>query len=324
MEKIAIQDYEVVFTSDFSVLNDYGRKIIITDSNVYKLALHQTLPLDDDSEIIVIKPGEESKSIEVVTMIIDELLALNITRHDTLIALGGGVVGDICGFVASIYKRGVNYIQIPTTLLAMVDSSIGGKTGVNYELMKNCIGTFYNPQAVIVNLEFLTTLDERQYRNGIFEIIKVGAIKDPTIIDDLETDYDLATVVKKAIAVKKYYVCEDANEKGIRKMLNFGHTLGHAIESFYQFDNVYHGEAVALGMLPMIDSEVDRLRIHRLYKKFGLKDLTYDFEKIWGYISNDKKRLDAHTIEIVRIKHLGDSYLKTVSIDDLYQRLKGV
>ncbi len=320
MRKIDLDDLKIVFTDDFSLISDVGKRIVITDINVFELGLHKDLNYD---EVIVIEPGEESKRIEVVAMIVEELLKLNVNRSDTLIALGGGVVGDICGFVASIYKRGINYIQIPTTLLAMADSSIGGKTGINYNKVKNCIGTFYDPNLVIINTEFLKTLNSRQLSNGFYEIIKVGAIKDSTIIDDLEKDFDLESILYKAINAKKYFVCEDKLEKNLRKSLNFGHTLGHAIESYYGLNEVYHGEAVALGMLPMFDNEKDRIRIHNLYKKFGLTEVSYEFDKIWKYILNDKKRSNENSIDIVRVKKLGSSYIQTFLLDDLYIKLKG-
>lgn len=321
MEKIVFTNYDVVFTSNFDILNRLKRKIVVTDSNIYKLNLHKQL--GTEIELIVIKASETSKNIETVTNIIDKLNSLEVTTDDTLIAFGGGVVGDICGFVASIYKRGINYIQIPTTLLAMVDSSIGGKTGINFHKLKNCIGTFYDPIQVIVNTKLLKTLDEIHYYNGIFEIIKYGAIKDVSIIESLENTFEIDVLIKKAILVKKHYVDADYKDNGIRKILNFGHTIGHAIESQMCFKNILHGQAVAIGMLTMFDSTCDKIRIQNLYKKFGLCYTNYDINIIWQYILNDKKRNFDDTIDIVRVENLGKSYIKKVKIDDLYKELKG-
>lgn len=315
MEKIAFEDYNIVF-NNFD--NDL-RKVVITDQNIYDLQLHNMLNLSNVIDIIVIPPGEVQKNLETVSLIINKLLELEITRSDMLVALGGGVIGDICGFVASIYKRGIKYLQVPTTLLAMVDSSIGGKTGVNVNMLKNCVGSFYNPEAVIINLEFLKTLDKRNFNNGMYEVIKCGIIKDKSIIDDLENDFDLKSVIKKAINVKKYYVENDCFEKGIRKTLNFGHTLGHAIETYYNGE-VLHGEAVAVGMLKML--EEDSIRIEKLYEKFNFKILNYNIDDVFKYITNDKKRVDNDKIELVFASKIGESYIKEMTYEDLYLLLK--
>lgn len=199
----------------------------------------------------ILKDGEVYKTIDSYMQIMTELLQNNFGRDCALVALGGGVVGDMTGFAAATFQRGVNFIQIPTTLLALVDSSVGGKTAINHPMGKNMIGAFYQPQVVIADLEFLHTLDERQVAAGMAEVIKYGVILDHDFfvyLKDNIKNLDLAYVVKRCCELKALVVSKDEQEKGLRALLNYGHTFGHAIEVGMGFGNYLHGEAVSIGM----------------------------------------------------------------------------
>ncbi|CAL4324304.1 3-dehydroquinate synthase [Buchnera aphidicola] len=209
-------------------------------------------------DIIVISDGEIYKKIEQVDYIIKELLKKNCSRNDVLVAFGGGVIGDITGFVASIYQRGISFIQIPTTLLAQVDASIGGKTGVNHALGKNMIGTFWQPKVVIIDLFFLSTLSKRELLSGFSEVIKYAISFDKKFFIWLEKTFfrlinlekkSLLYCVKKCCKIKAKIVSLDEKEKNLRALLNFGHTYGHAIESCTNYKNFLHGEAISIGMI---------------------------------------------------------------------------
>lgn len=216
---------------------------IITDTNVFKVYKK----LINTSKGFVIKAGEQSKTGETY---------IEIAKHlpkDTkkVIALGGGVVGDLAGFTASTYKRGIPLIQIPTTLLAMVDSSIGGKNGVNLGEKKNYLGTIYQPEKILIDIEFLKTLPEAEFSNGVAEIIKYGAIKDLILLERLQSrlsinDEDLEEIIIKCINIKKHFVEQDEKDENIRRALNFGHTIGHALELLH---NLPHGQAISIGMV---------------------------------------------------------------------------
>lgn len=216
-------------------------------------------------ESLILPDGEEYKNLATLNLIFDKLLNLRFDRSCTLVALGGGVIGDITGFAAASYQRGVNFIQIPTTLLAQVDSSVGGKTGVNHEFGKNMIGAFHQPRCVVADIDTLNTLDDRQLSAGIAEIIKYGLIRDNTFIDWLEKhmskllDRDpdiLAQAVQRSCQYKSEIVAADELESGQRALLNFGHTFGHAIENGMGYGKWLHGEAVAAGMVMAADLSV--------------------------------------------------------------------
>jgi len=237
-------------------------------------------------EILTLPAGESAKTMDTVLSLVGGLLRLGADRASGIIALGGGVTGDVAGFAASIFMRGIPYVQIPTTLVAQVDSSIGGKTGVNLDEGKNLVGAFHQPKAVIIDMEFLRTLPEREYRNGLAETVKYGIIDDPGLFEVLESEAEkilerdmdrLSEVVPRSCSIKKGIVEIDERELGIRKILNFGHTIGHALER--ESDGaIPHGEAVAAGMIAAarISEKMgylpaaDRLRIEGLIRRVGL------------------------------------------------------
>ncbi len=282
---------------------------------------HDNLLLDD---------GEQYKTIASVGIIIDRLLQQKHDRQTTLIALGGGVIGDITGFAASIYQRGVNYIQIPTTLLSQVDSSVGGKTGVNHVLGKNMIGTFYQPQCVLADTSTLDTLSDRELSAGLAEVIKYGLIRDAKFFQWLEQNIQklkdrdkeaLSEAIQISCNCKAEIVSIDEREAGIRAILNLGHSFGHAIETTMGYGNWLHGEAVAAGLVMAadlserhrwIDQSVKQQTIALLEKSSlpvkAPTDMTFD--QYVNAMAIDKKNVDG-TIKLVLLKNLGEAFVTT-------------
>jgi len=237
-----------------------NRVYTIVDENVYKMHEKKVRELVEGlNNIFYIMPsGENTKSIEHVLRVYDDLIEKRVDRNTVIISIGGGVTGDISGFIAFTFKRGLKYIQIPTTLLAQVDSSIGGKVGINYKGYKNIIGSFYFPENTIIDISFLETLDRRQVTSGLGEILKYGLISDYEffrfVSKSINSIYScnnevLLPIIKRAVSIKESIVNQDITDRGHRKILNFGHTIGHSIESFYGFNRYNHGEAVMLGIM---------------------------------------------------------------------------
>ncbi len=260
--------------------------------------------------ICIIPDGEKYKTLDTIKSIFDMLLKENMDRSSSIIALGGGVVGDLAGFVASTLKRGISLIHIPTTLIAQVDSSIGGKTGFDHPLGKNMIGTFYQPDKVIIDIKKLLTLPEKEFRNGLAEVIKYGITKDATLFDILEKrqkeilsrDIELLTeIISRCVRIKKEVVEEDEKEeKGIREVLNYGHTIGHIIEALSGYSKYSHGQAIAMGMVKEAElaqrenllSEEDSSRIQNLIEKYELPTSiseNINSDKMRKYVAQDKK-----------------------------------
>jgi len=238
--------------------------LIVSNETVAPLYLEKVKPAltNYQAESVILPDGEQYKTLDTLNLIFDALLKHRFDRNCTLIALGGGVVGDITGFAAATYQRGVNFIQIPTTLLAQVDSSVGGKTGVNHPLGKNMIGAFHQPQCVLIDTETLSTLDKKELSAGLAEVIKYGLIRDPEFFDWIEghlpsllaLDPDnLAYAIERSCQNKAEVVAADEKEAGQRALLNLGHTFGHAIEAGMGYGSWLHGEAVGTGMLMAAD-----------------------------------------------------------------------
>ncbi len=334
MEKIEVKSkyksYNIFLGEDIlDVVNKNiapkSKKVIITDTNVYHLGLTDKFMVDNLSDVIVVPSSEKSKSFDVAMNIIKRLTELNFNRNDVLIACGGGVVGDLTGFVASIYMRGIEFVQIPTTLLAMVDSSVGGKTAINFGEFKNNVGSFYNPKFVVIDTTFLETLKNREFNCGLAEIIKMGLIKNEEIIKIIEKnqrDKYINKLVKLAILGKIEIVEEDEKENGIRKILNFGHTIGHAVESYFGFGEILHGEAVAIGMLKMIDDTEIKNRLFKIFHTYGFDiNFEYDKEKIFNLMVHDKKVIADDEIDIILLNKIGEAYVKRVSFYTLKKYL---
>lgn len=278
-----------------------GKTIILCDSNTAQHCRHKVgLP---DAEVIVVPAGEENKNLGTAENIWQKLLASGIGKNDCLINLGGGMVCDLGGFAASVFRRGIPFIHIPTTLLAMADASIGGKTGVDFQNLKNYLGTFSQPKAILISDTFLETLDENEIRSAWAEVIKTAVVADSMLFEMLEQPFEMSSVIRKCAEAKYKIVSADPYDRVERQLLNFGHTIGHALESYRleQKQPVRHGDAVAAGMhaelkiacaLGLI-SEPETLRIHNLIQK--LTDVKMDamlpLDEIMVYMTADKKNL---------------------------------
>jgi 3-dehydroquinate synthase len=279
---------------------------------------------------VVLPDGEQHKTLRVLSRIFDSLLQAHCDRGTVIVALGGGVVGDMAGFAAATYQRGVPFIQIPTTLLAQVDSSVGGKTGVNHALGKNMIGAFYQPRAVVIDTDTLRTLPARELRAGIAEIIKYGAIWDREFFDWLESSLPqllnletkaLTYAIERSCQIKAEFVARDERESGLRALLNFGHTFGHAIEAATAYEGWLHGEAVAVGMVLAADlscrlgwlSEGERARLRSLIEAAGLPvGIPRDMERkrLREIMAVDKKS-EGGKLRLVLLKRIGDAVVTT-------------
>ncbi len=268
----------------------------------------------------VVRQGESSKSFECWEECQRELIRHQFSRKDCVIALGGGVIGDLGGFVASTYMRGIDFINIPTTTLSQIDSSIGGKTAINVDGIKNCVGTFYQPKIVLIDPDVLKTLPPRHYMNGLVEALKAGLIYDASLFELFEKgtfEKDIEMILYKALLVKKDVVEKDERETGLRKILNFGHTIGHGIESYYHLHDLYHGEAVALGMIPFIKNEGLKKRTLEVYKKMNLHStIDYDPEAVYQFMCSDKKA-NAEQIVTIQVKELGKAEMVEMPIKEL-------
>lgn len=330
---------------EFESLQLNGRNIcIVTDTNVSKLYLKEVkeilLPYAKKVLEFEFRAGEENKTLDTVRFIYERLVLEHFDRKDILIALGGGVVGDICGFAAATYLRGIRFIQIPTTLLAQVDSSIGGKTGVDFDTYKNMVGAFHMPSLVYINIHTLKTLPKKEFSSGMAEVIKHGLIQSQSYYHWLK-EYQkeilglnpkiCIQMIKESIEIKKGVVESDPYEtKGERAILNFGHTLGHAIEKEKKF-KLTHGSSVALGMLSAFYimeyrkkislREIENLK--ELLQYFGLSTSIDDIDisHVVEYTKNDKK-MDGDKIQFILLEDLGKAYIdKTVTREDMKEAL---
>lgn len=302
--------------------------MIVTNETIAPLYLEKTKAAFNAFQVesVILPDGEEFKTLEVMNQIFDALLSKHFDRHCTLVALGGGVIGDMTGFAAACYQRGVDFIQIPTTLLAQVDSSVGGKTAVNHPLGKNMIGAFYQPRCVLCDIDSLSTLEDRQLSAGLAEVVKYGLLGDAPFFEWLEANADalvqrdpeaLAYAIERSCQDKAEIVAQDEKEGGVRALLNLGHTFGHAIETGMGYGVYLHGEAVAIGMIMAADLSA-RLgwldaaqlpRIRRLLERMNLPvcapaDLSP--EKMQELMKVDKKVKDGK-IRLVLMKGIGES-----------------
>lgn len=321
----------------------HGRVLVVTDENVAGHYLERLDPVLEDRRhrTLVLEPGEEHKTLESWKGIIDELVALGAQRDATVIALGGGVVGDMAGFAAACYMRGIDFVQAPTTLLAQVDAAVGGKTGVNHAAGKNLIGAFYQPQAVVTDVDTLTTLEERDYRAGLAEVVKYGAIRDRHFFAWLEANAEalssrlpdaLLEAVYRSVRIKAEIVAADEREAGERAILNFGHTFGHALETATDYRTYRHGEAVAIGMgvatrlselLGMVPAGTHE-QLVTLLEKLGLPVAlpeSVEPDRLLRLMRLDKKNR-ADQIRLVLLEELGSANVQPCPADDIYEVLK--
>lgn len=316
--------------------------VVITDTNVQ--ALYGDLVVESlknagfETSIYAVEAGEQSKSLTVAAELYDFLAEKGLTRSDGVIALGGGVVGDLAGFVASTYMRGLHFLQVPTTLLAQVDSSIGGKTAVNTMKAKNLVGTFAQPDGVLIDSNTLNTLEIRRVREGIAEIIKSAAIADSALwerLATLENEQDLLNHAEEIIAacckIKRKVVEEDELDNGVRLLLNFGHTIGHALENTAGYGVLTHGEGVALGM-----SQINKVaeakgltplgtteKLNEMILKFNLPITTdtWDEAKLYEALTHDKKTRGGQ-INIILLEELGKAKIVKVPVEEMKSYLQ--
>ena len=306
--------------------------LIVSNETVAPLYLDQTLQLigPERCETLILADGEEHKNLTTLNTILDTLLKKRFSRNDVLVALGGGVIGDMTGFAAAIYQRGVPFIQIPTTLLAQVDSSVGGKTGVNHPLGKNMIGAFHQPLCVLADTNTLNTLADRQLSAGIAEVIKYGLIRDADFFQWLEANLEalvsrdsdaLSHAILVSCQCKANIVSEDEKESGVRALLNLGHTFGHAIETGCGYGQWLHGEAVAAGMYMAaelsqrhgwIDDEaverIDQLLMRAALPTRGPK--TLDADQMLELMAVDKKVISGQ-LRLVLLNAIGDAFISS-------------
>ncbi len=317
---------KVAVISNPTVFNLYGDVVINSLKNAGFEPLH-----------VIIPDGEEYKNYDQTYQILTELLKNKLDRKSSLIALGGGVIGDITGFVASIYMRGIDFIQVPTTLLSQVDSSVGGKTGVNHELGKNMIGTFYQPRLVWIDIDTLKTLPKREILCGIAEIIKYGIIWDEELFNFMENKRDdilnlnmdaLKFIIRRSCEIKAEVVSKDERESGLRAVLNYGHTIGHAIETETGYSEFLHGEAVAIGMhleavlselLGLIDN-TQVMRIKNIIDSYVLPSelpLDLNADKLVSLMRLDKK-VEAGEMKFILPEKIGKVKIqKGINIEDI-------
>src|SRR5574344_164378 len=300
------------------------KRLVIFSEKVYKIYKNE-FDFNKD-EIFVLKDGEKQKNIKNYLKIIEKAIQLGLSRKDLIIAIGGGVVGDIAGFVAATYMRGIDFIQVPTTLLAFVDSSVGGKTAIDLPNAKNYIGSFYQPKTVFINLNFILTLDKRQLKSGYGEILKYAFIESNCKLDKTHLLLEFLSIAAERILANNMHLIErlikicldfkisvvvhDETENNLRKVLNFGHTLAHALETITKYKKYTHGEAVVYGMMFAFDYALNEKMINNtyynlamdLFKKYGFEQinlLQYDSEKIIKIMKSDKKASNGKILMIL-------------------------
>ncbi len=321
-------------------LSEYVRGedcLVVSNDTIAPLYLDKLLPnlAGRSVKSIALPDGESHKTVATMQLILDKLVAMRANRDTTIVALGGGVVGDIAGFAAACYMRGVGFVQVPTTLLAQVDSSVGGKTGVNHPQGKNLVGAFHQPQAVLIDTDTLDTLPDREFSAGLAEVIKYGAICDAAFFDWLEDNMSalkardagaLATAIRRSCECKAEVVAEDEREAGRRAILNFGHTFGHAIERCQGYGEWLHGEAVAAGMVMAAQlSNLPAVDVERLRALIAAAGLPVDPPGIssndWMSAMGMDKKVQGKQLRFVLLRDIGASFVSaeydTTRLDEL-------
>ena len=321
-----------LFSNEAFLIPRGGKTLIVTDDGVpedyVKAAMaHFELPVS-----VVLPQGERSKNIDNYALLLRTMTEHGFTRHDKAVALGGGVVGDLCGFAAATYMRGIAFYNVPTTFLSQVDSSIGGKTAIDFCGVKNVVGSFYPPAAVLIDPNVLKTLSARQLHAGIAESIKMSVTGDKELFSLLEEsavspeifNKNAEEIIVKSLRIKQAVVENDPEEKGVRKVLNFGHTAGHAIESEYG-GKLLHGECVALGMLPFASVKI-RSRLSALLSRYSLPvNVSFSPEKMAALISHDKKAEGANDlISVVYAEDIEKFSFRKASVSEIVRACKEV
>lgn len=299
--------------------------LVVTNEVVAPLYLKSLVSQLKNKNVVslILPDGESNKTLTIWSQIIDKLVAMKASRDTTVIALGGGVVGDITGFAAASYMRGIPYIQVPTTLLSQVDSSVGGKTGINHIQGKNLVGAFHQPKLVLIDIDTLTTLSKRELISGLAEVIKYGAIADNKFFCWLENNMEhlltrnpdtLIKAILKSCSIKAQVVGEDEFENDKRAILNFGHTFGHAIENIKGYGEILHGEAIAIGMILAAEisplDDIERNRLEALIKKAGLPHVidSVNVDSMYQAMLMDKK-VQSKKLRYILLRSLGEAFI---------------
>ncbi len=309
--------------------NEYMRldrkAFIVTDDGVPSEYAEAVAKKCKSARIYTVKSGEISKSLGVMEELLTAMMEFGITRTDCVVAVGGGVVGDLAGFAAATYMRGIDFYNIPTTMLAQVDSSIGGKTAVNLGNVKNIVGAFYQPKAVLIDTEVLKTLPKRHLAAGLAEAVKMSLTSDEELFSFFEneeiSDKNIEDVIAAALEIKRSVVEADEKEAGLRKILNFGHTFGHGIEAEEGLGGLYHGECVALGMLPFSSDKV-RARLMPVLVKLGLPtEFNGDLDNAIDFVVHDKK-CDGDTVSAIFVDEVGSFRIEKLTIEEFKNLVK--
>lgn len=350
MTLIQSKDYPVFIGSDEPIeqqlnLNTYSTVVVLVDNNTKKFCLprlYKMFPKLQDSRLIEVPGGESYKNLETCSLIWKSLFDYKIDRKGLIINLGGGVITDMGAFAASTFKRGIPFFQIPTTLLSMVDASVGGKTGIDFEGAKNILGTFTSPLGVWIHSEFLETLSDSEMYSGFSEMVKHGLIQDRSLFEKLITPFPqilqdksaLEALIIESIKIKNQIVLADPFEKGQRKLLNFGHTIGHALESqsFLGSHPLNHGQAIAMGMvcesylsnkkhlLPTLELNEVLFALKKLFPHNTIREV--DFDSIYSIMENDKKNISGN-INFTFLESIGKGLIdQTASKEEIFESFK--
>lgn len=302
-----------------SILNLNRKVLVVTDDGVPKEYANMVASASKEPTLIMLKSGEASKNFDNFKMMLETMLECDFTREDCVVAVGGGVVGDISAFCASCYMRGIDFYNIPTTLLAMIDSSIGGKAAIDFCGVKNIVGSFYQPKAVVIDIDTLKTLPQRQLHAGLVEGIKMGATSSKELFEAIKTceslQENLQFIIEKSLSIKRDVVEKDTMEKGLRRVLNFGHTVGHAIESAMG-GKLLHGECVGIGMLYCSSNDVKK-EIVSVLEKYNLPTtINCDEETLVSLIAHDKKSTSDGVCAVI-VDEIGSFCFENMRADEL-------
>ncbi len=329
---------EGLLSSIEKYINLERRVLIVTDCGVPEEYAKAVAGKAKEVKTLTLPMGEGTKSFSSLERITEAMLELQMGRKDAVVAVGGGVIGDLTGFAASMYMRGIDFYNVPTTLLSEVDSSVGGKTAINFNGIKNVVGAFYQPKAVVIDTKTLETLPDKRFAEGMGEVIKMAATSDAELFSYIEDTVirepscaaaigklrkNAEIIIEGALKIKRAVVEEDELETGLRKVLNFGHTLGHGIESVEADSDLFHGECVALGMLPMCSPEA-RSRITRVLKAIGLPtEYNKGTDSALALVSHDKKCSHGE-IDVVYVEKIGSFEFIKMTIDEFKNKVKTV
>lgn len=319
--KTSVSQYNIVLERGvLNKLNEHlnlNRKVlIVTDSGVPEIYVNTVAAQCKEGYIHTFLQGEESKNFNTYQDILKSLVDNGFTRSDCVVAVGGGVTGDMAGFAAASFMRGIDFYNIPTTVLSQVDSSIGGKVAIDFCGVKNIVGAFYPPKAVIIDADTLKTLPKRQISNGLCEAVKMAATFDSELFEHFEkSELNIDYVIEQSLRLKKRVVEEDEKEQGIRKVLNFGHTIGHAIES-ESLGSLYHGECVGLGMLYLCSDGV-KARLKKVLKALELPtECEINADKLIELISHDKKK-SGDSVSVIIVNEIGSFEIRKMNLSEL-------